>query len=171
MLLQSDWGGPRNNLSQITSVVDVSERIQNEIRDILARGLRFSSDRVEFYFHTSSTFLDTSETSRRSELFTLDKILDKAEIEAINKWLLDITPVYDTEVCVFSEIFANHILKQIAKEFDQGDVARVIIHFTPVGLATWADKAALLAYGCIYPNNIMRFDTAFYIENIYFEEE
>lgn len=115
-------GGSRNTLSDLPEGVfklEVTDHVLPLVEDILARGLRWVTDRVSFY---------STENAESTDFYPIDKTLTQQELEDINLYLIGCLDVCDTKLKILAEVIANNILHSINKELDNG-AEHVILTF------------------------------------------
>lgn len=167
-------GGERYNLSVLPKTpIDIRAHVNEIVEDILHRGLRFVNDRVELRFHNTAVIPLSDGRFVASDFYPLDKDLTQAEIETINRWLLNFETFFDTPMANMAECIANHIMQRINYAFDKFNAGKLIVHFAPGDSITLANTTALPAYGWVVnteAGNKAELETAFYIEILTYDD-
>lgn len=167
-------GGERYNLSVLPKTpINIAPNVNEIIEDILQRGLRFVSDRVELRFHNTTTITLSDGRVVASDFYPLDKELTPSEIESINLWLLNLGSFFDTRLAHMSECIANHIMQRINYALDKCNAGKLIVHFAPGDSITLAGTTALPAYGWVVSTeagNKAELETSFYIEILTYDD-
>lgn len=158
----------RFNISENKGVVDLTENILPTMEDIIQRGLRFVSDKVEFKFHGSEVFVLSQDNLNAPVHFTnylpIDKNLSVSEIEDINLYLCGLYAYEDTALCKMAVILANVILREINKNLKNYS-NKVVVHFAPANDESHLEQTAKLGYAFMV-NSTLQMETSFFVEVI-----
>lgn len=164
MIKECKRGGERTNVSEMHSeLVDLTDAIATHVDNMLERGLRYISDRVEFRYHESDTFmLTTTPMVHRIPFYPLDKNLSPTDIEDINLHAMGYVSFESTEIYTYVSIMVREIISAIEAVMDTG-ATKVIVHFAPADTIEYHGSVAKVLYGFIV-RKTLQMETSFFIE-------